>query len=148
MEKSRMGERGEAQMRALSAGMAAKQSLGLAVGVLLLGAGLGADAAWARSEGPVFTLRSGDFACELPGNALTKAGLHQAAEDFSILHGSIYRNAQGTGAYLASGDEIRMTTGPKAGERYRRISENFLRKLASDGRDSDLRCIRRVLNNN
>jgi hypothetical protein len=42
---------------------------------------------------------------------------------------------------------MRMTTGPKAGQRFRRLSENYLRKLTADGQETDLRCIRHVLNN-
>lgn len=108
---------------------------------------MAAAPARAGGEGPVFTVKRGDYACELPGTALTSAGLRQPGEDFSIRQGSIYTTATGRGSYLASGDEIRMTSGPKIGERFRRESENFLRKLTADGRESDLRCIRRVLNN-
>lgn len=101
----------------------------------------------AQEEGSLQTIRSGDFICELPGSALTSAGIHQPAEDFSILHGSTYVTATGRGSYLATGEQIRMTSGPKAGQRYRRVSDATLRKLSADGRDSDLRCIRTVLNN-
>jgi uncharacterized cupin superfamily protein len=102
---------------------------------------------WAGAEGPIFTVKRGDYICELPGTAMTAAGLHQAGEDFSILAGSIYVASNGRGSYLATGDEMRMTSGPKRGERFRRISENFLRKLTADGQESDIRCIRKVLNN-
>jgi hypothetical protein len=40
-----------------------------------------------------------------------------------------------------------MTSGPKAGEKFHRISDNFLRKLNADGTDGELRCIRMVTNN-
>ena len=40
-----------------------------------------------------------------------------------------------------------MTSGPRQGTRYRRVSENFLRKLNPDGSDSPLRCVRGVPNN-
>jgi hypothetical protein len=103
--------------------------------------------ALAGPDGPVFTVKRGDYTCELPGTALTEAGLRQPGEDFTIRQGSIYTTPTGRGSYLASGDQIRMTTGPKIGEIYRRESENFLRKLTKDGRESDLRCIRKVLNN-
>jgi hypothetical protein len=34
-----------------------------------------------------------------------------------------------------------MTSGPKRGARYHRLSEGFLRKQKADGSDSDLRCV-------
>ena len=40
-----------------------------------------------------------------------------------------------------------LTSGPKKGNRYRRASDNFLRKLGSDGKETALRCVRKVLNN-
>lgn len=103
--------------------------------------------ALAGAEGPAFTVKRGDYICELPGTALTMAGIHQPAEDFTIRQGSIYTTTQGRGSYFASGDEVRMTTGPKAGQRFRRLSENYLRRLTADGQETDLRCIRHVLNN-
>jgi hypothetical protein len=141
MEKSRNMGRFAARLRALSVGRGLWQSTCVMV---LLG---GAVPVWADAEGPIFTVKRGDYICELPGTALTAAGLHQEAEDFSILAGSIYVAPMGRGSYLATGDEIRMTSGPKQGERFRRVSENFLRKLTAEGRESDIRCIRKVLNN-
>jgi hypothetical protein len=52
-----------------------------------------------------------------------------------------------TGIYLLTGDVIRFTSGPRKGDRFRRVSENFLRKLDKDGKDTNLRCVRAVLNN-
>ncbi|RVU06152.1 hypothetical protein EOE18_04705 [Novosphingobium umbonatum] len=114
--------------------------------MLLLVAGV--NPALAGPEGPAFTLRRGDYTCELPGHALTTAGIAQPQEDFTIRQGSIYSTSAGRGTYLATGDEIVMTTGPKKGEKYKRVSENYLRKLTRDGGESNLRCIRKVLNNN
>ncbi|NOW44236.1 hypothetical protein FHW96_000363 [Novosphingobium sp. SG751A] len=103
--------------------------------------------ALAGPEGPAFTVRRGEYACEMPGTALTSAGLRRPEEDFTIRQGSMYSTSEGRGSYLATGDEIHMTTGPKRGDRFRRVSENFLRKLTSEGKETDLRCIRRVANN-
>jgi len=144
MEKSRNIGRFTARLRALSVRRALWQSTCACVLMAALGA---AVPVWAGADGPIFTVKRGDYICELPGTALTAAGLHQGAEDFAILQGSIYTNAVGRGSYLAAGDEIRMTGGPKQGERYRRVSENFLRKLTREGEESDIRCIRKVLNN-
>ena len=44
-------------------------------------------------------------------------------------------------------DDLVLTSGPKRGQKFHRISANFLRKLGPDGKDSDLRCVRRVINN-
>jgi hypothetical protein len=72
--------------------------------------------AQAGPEGPAFTVRRGEYACEMPGTALTSAGLRRAEEDFTIRQGSIYSTSEGRGSYLATGDEIRMTTGPSKGK--------------------------------
>jgi len=144
MEKSRNMFGAKARSGALSGPKAIWQSccaLGLA------GFAVFSAPAQAGPEGPTYTVRRGEYACEMPGTALTEAGLRRAEEDFTIRQGSMYSTAQGRGSYLATGDEIRMTTGPKKGERFRRVSENFLRKLTSEGRETDLRCIRRVANN-
>ena len=67
------------------------------------------------------------------------------AEDFSIIHASSYAYGAQRGAYLLVGDTVIMTTGPLAGNRYRRLTENFLRKIDLDGRESELRCVRQRL---
>jgi len=102
----------------------------------------------AQATGPVGTLARGTYACELPGDALGKSGIRQPQEDFTILAASLYSAPQGRGTYLANGDHITMTSGPRKGDAYRRESENFLRKLTRDGHESVLRCIRKMMNNN
>lgn len=151
MEKSRNKFGAKAQSGALSGPRAVWQSCsawGLARSALGLAAIAGLAApAFAEPNGPAFTVRRGEYVCEMPGTALTVAGLRRPEEDFTIRQGSIYSTSEGRGSYLATGDEIHMTTGPKRGERFRRVSENFLRKLTSEGKETDLRCIRRVANN-
>ena len=98
-------------------------------------------------DGPIATLHRGDYLCEEAGDALGEAGIHQPAEDFTVMHDSVYRNAVGSGSYLLTGKLIVMTSGPKRGERFRRLSDGFLRRLAADGTETSLRCIRQVLNN-
>lgn len=144
MEKSRKNVDAKAQSGALSGRGAIWQSCCVLV---VAGMAVFSLPALAGPEGPAFTVRRGDYACEMPGTALTETGLRRPEEDFTILQGSIYRNAQGRGSYLATGDEIRMTSGPKEGQRFRRVSESFLRKLTSEGKPTDLRCIRLVANN-
>ena len=98
-------------------------------------------------DGPIGTLHRGDYVCEEAGDAAGEAGVHQPGEDFTILHDSVYRSAAGQGSYLLTGELALMTSGPKSGERFRRLSDGFLRRLAADGTETSLRCIRLVLNN-
>jgi len=51
------------------------------------------------------------------------------------------------GSYLLTGDELTMTSGPRMGKRYHRISDRFVRLLDARGEESDLRCIRQTRNN-
>ena len=101
----------------------------------------------ASEVGLVAVMKQGKYACETPGNALGKAGIHQPDQDFSIRHASIYASGEATGTYLLTGDVIRFTSGPRKGDSFRRVSENFLRKRDASGKDTDVRCIRSVLNN-
>lgn len=108
---------------------------------------LPASAAHAAPGGRLGTLPIGRYLCELPGSATTAAGIAQPKEDFAILHSSRYEAGGERGIYLLTGDLVQITSGPKDGARYRRISEGFLRKLNLDGTDGELRCVRGVLNN-
>lgn len=91
--------------------------------------------------GALGTLPHGTYQCALPGDVAGKAYEVVEDEQFRIGAASKYRNAQGTGAYLLRGDELIFTRGPKAGERFKRISTNQLRKL--DGQQpTDLLCTR------
>jgi hypothetical protein len=92
------------------------------------------------------TLPLGRYSCELPGDALGTVGRRVAAEDFAIVHSSTYASGREQGSYLLTANIIEMTSGPKAGEKFHRISDNFLRKLNEDGTDGELRCIRMVTN--
>ena len=94
----------------------------------------------------VQTLPLGSYSCELPGDAMHAAGLHIPAEDFAIVHSSTYAAAGKMGSYLMIGGIIEMTSGPRAGEKFHRISDNFLRKLDPTGHDGELRCIRQITN--
>ena len=115
--------------------------------LLSLFALLPASAAHAAPGGRLGTLPIGRYLCELPGSATTAAGIAQPKEDFAILHSSRYEAGGERGIYLLTGDLVQITSGPKDGARYRRISEGFLRKLNLDGTDGELRCVRGVLNN-
>jgi len=106
-----------------------------------------AGPALAVPGGPIGAIESGDFVCEVPGDAAGPAGYRVPAEDFTILNANSYRAAQGRGSYLLTGDRLIFTSGPRNGETFHRISGNFLRKLDAAGKDSNLRCVRRVQNN-
>lgn len=97
---------------------------------------------WAGEGDAIATLRVGRYQCELPGNAMGAAGIRQPVSDFAITNASSYATDNGGGSYLLQGDTVTLTSGPRRGERYRKISENFLRRLAPDGSDSTLRCVR------
>ena len=113
---------------------------------ILLGI-LFASPAVAAPGGPIDTIHRGEYYCELPGDATGPAGHPVPEEGFEILSGSSYTTAKGGGAYLLTGDLLVMTSGPKRGERFNRLSSNFLRKLAPDGTETTLRCVRRMRNN-
>ena len=104
-------------------------------------------AALAVPGGPIDVLAPAAYQCEMPGDAGGPAGYRVASEDFTIVNSNTYYTAQGRGTYLLTGDLLVLTSGPKRSFKYNRISDNFLRKLGPDGKDSALRCVRKVLNN-
>lgn len=101
----------------------------------------------ATPGGQIDTLQHGQYACELPGDATGPAGIRQAEQDFTVINASSYTTPQGRGTYLLTGDVVTLTSGPRKGEKYHRLSDNFLRRMNADGTDSELRCVRRVQNN-
>jgi hypothetical protein len=101
----------------------------------------------AAPGGRIDTLQIGDYFCELPGDVTGPVGKRMPAEDFSITNASSYDDHGLRGTYLLTGDIVRMTSGPKNGQRFRRQSSGFLRQLNADGTDNALRCIRRTRNN-
>lgn len=114
--------------------------------ITLLAATL-ATPALAAPGGALGTMPKGSYACELPGDAMAASGVRAPAEDFTVVNGSAYVTASGRGIYLLAGDRLVMTSGPLQGAVYRRQSGGFLRRLAADGTDSNLRCVLGVSNN-
>ena len=104
-------------------------------------------AALAVPGGPIDVLAPAAYACEMPGDATNAAGYRVDEENFAIANSTSYFTPEGRGTYLLTGDDLVLTSGPKNGNRYRRISDNFLRKLGPDGKETALRCVRKVLNN-
>lgn len=107
----------------------------------------GTAPALAAPGGALGTMQLGTYQCELPGDATGPVGIRAPEHDFTIDNGSNYVTASGRGTYLLTGDLLQMTSGPQKGERYRRQSGGFLRRLAADGSEGDLRCILGVSNN-
>ncbi len=101
----------------------------------------------AAPGGPIDYLPLGDYVCELPGDATGPAGIRQPGQSFSVINATTYTTATGRGSYLLTGDRLVLTSGPKRGQRFHRLSQNFLRELGPDGRDGALRCVRQVTNN-
>lgn len=97
--------------------------------------------------GEIGVLQQGQYVCELPGDATGPAGIRQDQQDFSIHNGSRYSTPAGRGTYLLVGDTVTMTSGPKKGQQFRKLSNNFLRELDNAARETDLRCVRQVQNN-
>ena len=97
--------------------------------------------------GEIGVLQQCFYVCELPGDATGPAGIRQSAQDFSVHNGSRYSTPEGRGTYLLTGDLVQITSGPKKGQQFRQLSNNFLRELDATGTETDLRCVRRVQNN-
>ncbi|MGX7895427.1 elongation factor P [Tsuneonella sp. HG222] len=108
--------------------------------VLILVAALAATPLLAKGE--VDTANRGAYTCEMPGDAAGLAGNPQPDKDFRIRSASRYKSEQGDGVYLRQGDTIRFTSGPRAGEAYKIVSSNMVRRLQPDGTPGRLRCIR------
>ena len=101
----------------------------------------------AAPGGALGTMPKGSYACERPGDATGAIGVRVPDEDFTIENGSAYTTRTGRGVYLLTGERLVMTSGPFQGAIYHRQSGGFLRKLAADGSESDLRCVLGVSNN-
>jgi len=104
-------------------------------------------AAFAVPGGRIDVLAPAAYACEMPGDATNAAGYRVDEENFAIANSTSYFTPEGRGTYLLTGDELVLTSGPKRGNKYRRASDNFLRKLDAQGNETALRCVRKVLNN-
>lgn len=113
-------------------------------GLALLAVALSTPAAaQGSSGGQLSTLERGAYICETPGDAALGRGIVQANEGFTIENASSYTSLEGSGTYLRVGNMVTMTSGPKKGTRYSLKSERFLRKIAPDGTQTDIRCVKR-----
>jgi hypothetical protein len=96
----------------------------------------------AVTGGKLGTIDRGSWVCEMPGDAGSGRGIPVDGADFVITPSSTYRTETGTGTYLRTGDTVTMTSGPRMGERYRVQTERMLKKLAEDGSDEGMRCVK------
>lgn len=94
--------------------------------------------------GMLRTMPHGNYECALPGNAGGAAYVIVEAENFRISTASRYTSPTGAGTYILRGDDLTFTRGPKKGERFKRISDNQLRKRDADGETGALLCTRRI----
>lgn len=95
--------------------------------------------------GQIGSLRPGAYQCEMPGDATGPAGLRTPEADFDIINANTYATPKGRGTYLLTGDLLQLTSGPLNGAKYHRVSNNFMRQIGPDGKDTAMRCVRRVL---
>lgn len=114
--------------------------------VLSAAACLGSPAA-AVPGGQLGTLALGLYRCETGGDALGPTGVRVSEADFEVINASSYRVGEAIGSYLLTGDRAVMTSGPRRGERFRRLSRGFLRKTLPGGTDGELRCVLAGRNN-
>lgn len=108
---------------------------------------LAAAPALAAPGGQIGTLPLGPYVCEHPGDASGPAGIRAPEHDFAIANASSYVAEGQRGSYLLTGDVVAMTSGPKAGQRFRKVGGGFLRAIGADGKNGALRCVRQVVNN-
>ncbi len=115
--------------------------LGAILGAIALSCAVWSGPAGAVPGGELGTVEVGRYVCELAGDAAGPAGRHVPEADFSIVTTSSYRVDGRGGSYLRTGDRVVFTSGPRDGERYRRLRSGFLRRSLADGSDGPLRCV-------
>ena len=98
--------------------------------------------ALATTGGKLDTLERGTWVCELAGDAATQRGVPVPEAGFVVTLSSTYRTDSGSGTYLRTGENVTMTSGPHKGVRFRVQNERMLRKLAGDGSEDGLRCVK------
>jgi len=96
-----------------------------------------------QHRGQIGVLQQGLYVCELPSPRAPSRGVVQEGTSFRITSASRYISDQGTGTYLRRGNTVVLSSGPRAGERYRIVTDGFVRKL-EDGKPGRLRCVRRA----
>jgi hypothetical protein len=68
-------------------------------------------------------------------------GTPEVNASFSIVNASSYRDEHIVGSYLRTGDSVVLTSGVRAGERYRVVSTATLQRVDAKGTDTPVRCV-------
>jgi hypothetical protein len=108
--------------------------------VFLLAAAIAASSA--SAGGPLGTLPTGRYLCELPGDAAGPASLPVAGAWFDIINASSYVTEGGGGTYLLTGDDVVFTRGPLNGAKFERTGARALKRTDLGGPYAKLRCVR------
>jgi len=109
----------------------------IALATLLLAAPL-----LAVTGGKLGVLERGTWVCEMPGDAGTQRGIPVPEAGFVITPSSTYRTDSGNGTYLRTGDTVTMSSGPHKGVRFTVQNERMLKRLAKDGAEDGMRCVK------
>ena len=96
----------------------------------------------AAAEGPLGTLPTGRYLCELPGDAAGPASRPVAGAWFDVINASSYVTDGGEGTYLLTGDSVEFTRGPLRGAKFVRTGARALKRTDIGGPYAKLRCVR------
>jgi hypothetical protein len=108
--------------------------------ILLYAAAIAAPLA--AADGPLATLPTGRYLCELPGDAAGPASRPVAGAWFDIINASSYVTEGGAGTYLLTGDNVVFTRGPLRGAKFVRTGARALKRTDIGGAYAKLRCVR------
>lgn len=87
-------------------------------------------------------LPQGRYGCWTAGTATGPALTENPERSFTIMRGSSYRNAKGSGTYLLASDLLTFTRGPLKDMRLRRSKDGYWQQIARDGEPGALKCSR------
>lgn len=96
----------------------------------------------AQAASDLAVLPQGSYGCWTAGVASGPA-LTDTPPTFTIVRGSSYQSATGTGTYLLASDLLTFTRGPLKDLRLRRNRDGFWQQIARDGELGRLKCSRR-----
>ena len=107
---------------------------------VLLAVAIGATSV--SAGGPLGTLPTGRYLCELPGDASGPASRPVEGAWFDIINASSYVTEGGDGTYLLTGDDVVFTRGPLRGAKFERTGARALKRTDIGGAYAKLRCVR------
>jgi len=97
--------------------------------------------------GEIHTLPTGQYVCELPGDAAGPFRIRTPEQDFAVVSASSYKVGSARGTYLLTGKNMVMTSGPFKGRKFQRLGDGFLRHLGPDAAIRPMRCVLSTRNN-